>query len=52
MVDEIFTSVSNVSELADSKELDKVLGNCCPQELRVEFCDTVDLARACNVQGG
>jgi hypothetical protein len=47
----MFTSVGNVSELADSIELDKVLADCGLQELRVEFSDTVDLARACNVRG-
>ena len=47
----MFTSIGNVSELADSIELDKVLADCSLQELRVEFSDTVDLARTCNVQG-
>ena len=47
-IDEIFTSVGNVSEFADPKELDEVFADCGLQEFRVEFSDTVDLARACN----
>ena len=46
-IDKIFTSVSNVSELADSKELDKVLADRGLQQFRVEFSDTVNLTRAC-----
>jgi len=49
-IDKIFTSVGNVSEFADSVELDKVLADCAPQEVRVELSDTVDLARAYNGQ--
>ena len=43
----MFTSVGDVSKLADSIELDKVLADCSLQELGVEFGDTVDLTRAC-----
>ena len=45
----MLTSVRNVSELADPEELDKVFADSGPQELRVEFGDAVDLARACGV---
>ena len=50
MIDETFTSVGNVSELADSVELDEILADCSPQEIRVEFSDTVDLTRPCDVR--
>ena len=48
VISKIFTSVGNVSKFADSIEFDKVLADCRPQKLRVEFCDTVDLARTCH----
>ena len=47
-IDETLTTVGNVSEFADSIELDEVLTDCGLQELRVEFSDTVDLARPWN----
>jgi hypothetical protein len=50
VIDETFTSVGDVSELADPKEFDKVRADRGPQEFRVEFSDTVDLARACDAQ--
>ena len=48
IIGETFTSVGNISELADSKVLDEVLANGSPQELGVEFGNAVDLARACD----
>jgi len=48
VIGKIFTSVGNVSKFADSIIFDKVLANRGPQELGMEFSDTVDLARACN----
>ena len=50
MTDKTFTSIGNVSELADSIELDKILADCGLQELGVKFSNTVDLARTCNIQ--